>query len=241
MNPYKLDLLALAAHPDDAELGCGGTLLAHIALGKKTGILDLTRGELGTRGSAEIRRQEADSATGILGLSLRENLELADGFFQNTPENQLRLVLYLRHYQPEIVLANAITDRHPDHGKGSQLASDACFLAGLAKIETFWGGIPQLPWRPKAVYHYLQDRYIQPDLVVDITPFWEQKMQAIRAYASQFYNPDSSEPATTLSTPEYVLFLEARARDLGRAIGVTFGEGFTRERYVGIKNLFDLI
>jgi bacillithiol biosynthesis deacetylase BshB1 len=237
----KLDVLALGAHPDDVELGCGGTLLAQLAMGRKTGAIDFTRGELGTRGTAQTRKEEAAKAAAILGLSVRENLELADGFFRNDPESQLKLITLIRRFQPEIVLANAVSDRHADHGRGSQLATEACFYAGLHRIETHYEGVLQSPWRPKAVYHYLQDRYIVPDFVIDITPFWEQRMQAILAYSTQFYNPALQQPQTPLSTPDFIHFLEARARELGRAIGVGFGEGFTKERYLGVKDLFDLL
>ncbi|GGK67644.1 bacillithiol biosynthesis deacetylase BshB1 [Rufibacter glacialis] len=241
----KLDIVAFASHPDDAELGCVGTLLVHKALGKKVGVVDLTRGELGTRGTPETRAQEAADASAIIGLDARENLGLADGFFQNDEAHQRKVIQAIRKYRPEIVLMNAVHDRHPDHGRGSKLVSEACFFAGLRQVKTQdESGADQAPWRPKAVYHYIQDRYITPDLVVDITPFWEKKVEAIRAFKTQFFtadNPDSSEPPTYISSPEFMRFVEARALEFGHAIGATYGEGFTKERYLGVKNLFDLI
>jgi len=237
----KLDILVMAAHPDDAELGAGGIILAHVAMGKKVGVVDFTEGELGTRGTAETRKIEAENASKILMLSARENLKLADGFFKNDKESQLKLIAVIRKYQPEIVIANAVTDRHIDHGKGSDLASDACFLSGLRKIETYLDGEKQEIWRPKVVYHYIQDRYITPDFIFDITPYWDKKMEAIKAFNTQFHNPNLNEPQTTLSSPDFIHFLEGRARDLGRTIGTIFGEGFTIERQIGIKNLFDLL
>jgi bacillithiol biosynthesis deacetylase BshB1 len=238
----KLDILAFAAHPDDTELSCSGTIASHIAEGKKVGVVDFTRGELGTRGTPETRDQEAKEASEILGLSVRENLGFADGFFQNDQAHQLKVIEVIRRYQPEIVLANAITDRHIDHGRAAQLAHDACFLAGLAKIITFdVHGNPQAAWRPKAVYHYIQDRYIQPAIVVDITNFWEIKVQAIRAFKTQFFDPNSAEPMTPISTPEFLDFLEGRAREMGRMIGVKYGEGFTKVTTPGVRSLFDLV
>jgi bacillithiol biosynthesis deacetylase BshB1 len=237
----KLDILVLAAHPDDAELGCSGTIIAHIAMGKKVGILDLTKGELGTRGTAETRRAEAEDASRILGLSVRENMGFADGFFISDEKHQRALIRMIRRYQPDIVLANAIEDRHPDHGKGAQLATDACFLSGLRKIETIDNGIVQEAWRPKVVYHYIQDRYIKPDFVVDISAFWDKKVEAIRAYKTQFFNQDLNEPQTYISSPEFLNFIEARAAELGHQIGVRYGEGFTKEKVLGVKSLYDLI
>jgi N-acetylglucosamine malate deacetylase 1 len=240
----KLDILAMCAHPDDAELSCSGTIALHVALGKKVGIIDFTRGELGTRGTPQTRSQEAEAASQILGLSTRENLGLADGFFINNGESQLKLIAKIREYQPEIVLANAIADRHIDHGRASELANDACFLAGLRKITTYDSqGQIQSPWRPKQVYHYIQDRYIQPDLIVDISPYWSIKMEAIKAFKTQFFVGDSAdnEPNTPISTPDFIYFLEARAREFGRMIGVEFGEGFSKATPPGVRNLFDLI
>ncbi|MFN4144392.1 MAG: bacillithiol biosynthesis deacetylase BshB1 [Runella sp.] len=237
----KLDILAIAAHPDDIELGCGGTLLAAVAQGKKVGILDLTRGELGTRGTPEIRWQESLEAAKILGVSIRENVGLPDGFFQNNPEHQLSLIPYIRKYQPTIVLANAPSDRHPDHGRASQLIEDACFLSGLHRIETF--DTPkktQVPWRPQYIYHFIQDRYLHPHFVVDITPYWEKKKEAIKAFRSQFYDPTSVEPTSYISTPEFLSFIEARAQEFGHAIGVKYGEGFLSHRMLGVECLTNL-
>jgi bacillithiol biosynthesis deacetylase BshB1 len=237
----KLDILVLASHPDDAELGCGGTIVKHVSEGYKVGVVDFTRGELGTRGTPETRKQEALESAKILGLSVRENLELADGFFQNDRESQLRVIRAIRKYQPRIVLANAIYDRHIDHGKGADLAYDSCFLSGLVKIETLDDeGKPQSPWRPEVVYHYVQSQFIVPDFVVDISAQWETKMRAIRAFSSQFYDPSSSEPETYISKPGFLKMLEARAVEYGHAIGASYGEGFTKKRFIGIDNLFHL-
>ncbi|QNF35914.1 bacillithiol biosynthesis deacetylase BshB1 [Adhaeribacter swui] len=238
----KLDILAFSSHPDDIELSCAGTLIAHVRAGKKVGIIDLTKGELGTRGTPEIREAEAKAATAIMGLDVRKNLGFADGFFKNDREHQLEVVKALRQYQPEIVIANAITDRHPDHGRGSIVVSEACFLAGLKQIKTTGpDGQMQEAWRPKAVYHYIQDRFIQPDFVMDITPFWDIKLQAIRAFKSQFFDPNNTEPNTYISQPNFLNFIEARSRDMGHMIGTTFGEGFTKERHIGVRSLFDII
>lgn len=238
----KLDILALAAHPDDAELGCGGTLIKHLRAGLKVGVVDLTRGELGTRGTPEQRDQEASASAGIMGLTVRENLGLPDGFFHNIKEHQLKIVAAIRAYRPEIVLANALYDRHPDHGKGADIAHTACFLAGLAKVATVdASGKPQQPWRPKALYHYIQSQFIQPDFVVDVSEAWEQKMNAIRAFKSQFYDPNSQEPVTYISTPEFLRMLESRAIEMGHAIGVKYGEGFCTRRWMGVRSLTDLI
>ncbi len=237
----KLDILAFGAHPDDVELGCGGTLSKEAALGKKIGIVDLTRGELGTRGSAEIRDKEAAAAAGILGIAVRENLEMRDGFFVNDETHQLRIIEMLRKYQPDIVVCNAIDDRHIDHGKGSKLVSDACFLSGLRKIITHHEGVEQVAWRPKLVYHYIQWKNLEPDFAVDISGFIEQKEKAILAYSSQFYNPGLDEPATPISSKGFLESVRYRAQDLGRIIGVDFAEGFTVERLPAIKSLSDLI
>lgn len=237
----KLDILAIGAHPDDVELGCGATLAKEISLGKKVGILDLTRGELGTRGSAEIRDKEALKAAKILGVKLRKNLAFADGFFVNDKTHQLEIIKIIRMYKPNIVLCNAIDDRHIDHGKGSKLVSDACFLSGLRKIKTSVGGKPQEAWRPKHVYHYIQWKNIEPDFVVDVTGFIDKKMEAIKAYHSQFYNPKSNEPITPITSKNFLESLDYRAKDLGRLIGVEHAEGFTVERYVAVKSLENLI
>jgi N-acetylglucosamine malate deacetylase 1 len=238
----KLDILVFAAHPDDAELSCGGTIVAHIAQGKKVGMIDFTRGELGTRGTAETRTQESAVSSQILGLTLRKNAEFADGFFVNDKAHQLKLMAYIRAYQPEIVLANAIHDRHIDHSRAAKLAIDACFLSGLTKIHTYSeDGKPQQAWRPKALYHYIQDYYIEPHLIVDVSDFWDTKLQAIKAFKTQFYDPNSDEPETPISTLDFIGFLEGRGREMGRMIGVKYGEGFTKATPVGTKNLFDIL
>ncbi len=237
----KLDILAIGAHPDDVELGCGATLAKEIANGKKVGILDLTRGELGTRGTPEIRAQEAAAAAAILGVSVRENIAIADGFFEHTPENLLKIIEVIRTYTPDMVLCNAITDRHIDHGKGSKLASDACFLSGLEKIQTKRHGEAQQKWRPKHVYHYIQWQNIEPDVVVDVSGFIEKKQEAVFAYSSQFYDPNSKEDQTPISSQNFKDSIHYRARDLGRLIGTEYGEGFTVERYAAVDSLFDLI
>ncbi|KGO90847.1 bacillithiol biosynthesis deacetylase BshB1 [Flavobacterium suncheonense] len=237
----KLDILAFGAHPDDVELGCGATIAKEISLGKKIGIVDLTRGELGTRGSAEIRDKEAAAAAEILGVSVRENLRFRDGFFVNDEKHQLEIIKMIRKYRPEIVLCNAIDDRHIDHGKGSKLVSDACFLSGLRRIETELDSVKQEAWRPKLVYHYIQWKNIEPDFVVDVTGFVDKKVEAIMAYSSQFYEPNSSEPITPIATKNFLDSLHYRSQDLGRLIGTDFGEGFTVERYVAVNSLGDLM
>lgn len=233
----KLDILVMAAHPDDAELACSGTIRKHLALGKKVGIVDFTRGELGTRGTPEIRLAESAAATEILGIQMRENIGLADGFFVNDQASQLKLIEVIRAYQPDIVLANALEDRHPDHGKGAQLAIDACFLSGLRKIETSRNGKKQMEWRPKQVFHYIQDRYLEPDFVIDITEHWLMKEAAIHAFRSQFFDPNSNEPASYISSPEFLHFIEARAREMGHKIGVTYGEGFQTQKTIAIQDV----
>ena len=237
----KLDILAFGAHPDDVELGAGATIAKEISLGKKVGIVDLTRGELGTRGSADLRDKESANAAKILGASVRENLGFADGFFINDKNHQLEIIKMIRKYQPEIVLCNAIDDRHIDHPKGSTLVSDACFLSGLIKIETELNGENQQKWRPKQVYHYIQWKNITPDFVVDITGFMEAKKASVMAYSSQFYDPKSDEPETPITSKNFTESIEYRAKDLGRIIGVDYAEGFTSERYVAIENLSKLI
>lgn len=236
----KLDILAFAAHPDDVELACSGTIMKHIHEGKKVGVVDLTQGELGSRGSIEIRYIESAESARIMGLSARENLKMADGFFDINQENKIKIIEQIRRFRPEIVLANAIEDRHPDHGRASKLVSEACFLAGLMKIETFWNGEVQEHYRPKVVYHYIQDRYIKPDFVVDITEFFDRKMESIMAYKSQFYDPNSNEPSTPISGQEFLDSIKGRMGAFGREIGVKYAEGFTSERLVGINSLFDL-
>lgn len=237
----KLNILAIGAHPDDVELACGATLAKEISLGKKVGILDLTKGELGTRGSEEIREIEASKAAHILGVSIRENLGFDDGFFVNDKTHQLEIVKIIRKYQPDIVLLNAISDRHIDHQKGSELASAACFLAGLRKIETIVEGEIQEAWRPKQVYHYIQWDDLKPDFVVDISDFINLKMQAVKAYDSQFYNPNSNEPSSPISSKNFIESVRYRAQNLGRLIGVSYAEGFTTERYVAVDSLDKLI
>lgn len=237
----KLDILAFGAHPDDVELGCGGTIAKEVSLGKKVGIVDLTRGELGTRGTADTRDQESAVAAKILGVAVRENLNMRDGFFVNDEEHQLAIIRMLRKYQPEIVLCNAIDDRHIDHGKGSKLVSDACFLSGLTKVETEYDGKSQKAWRPKLVYHYMQWKNAAPDFVVDISGFNGKRVEAILAYSSQFYDPNSAEPETPIATKNFLESLSYRAQDLGRLIGTEYGEGFTVERYLAVNSLGDLI
>jgi N-acetylglucosamine malate deacetylase 1 len=237
----KLDILVLAVHPDDAELGCGGTILKHIAQGAKVGMLDFTVGELGTRGSGPLRLKEAEEASKILGFSVRENLGFRDGFFKNDEAHQLALIQKIRKYRPNIILSNALEDRHPDHGRANLLATEACFYSGLKKVITLdENNQEQEAWRPPHVYSYIQDRYIDPDFVVDITPFWEQKKAAILAFKSQFYDPNSSEPESYISSAVFFEFLEARAREMGHKIGVKYGEAFTAAQKLSIKDLRDL-
>ena len=237
----KLDILAFGAHPDDIELGAGATIAKEIAFGKRVGVIDLTRGELGTRGSAEIRDKEAARSSEILGLSIRENLKFADGFFVNDKMHQTEVIKMIRKHRPEIVLCNAVDDRHIDHSKGSQLVSDACFLSGLIKFETQLEGKQQQAWRPKKVYHYIQWKNIEPDFVIDVTGFIDKKVAAILAYSSQFFDPASNEPETPISNKNFIDSVTYRARDLGRFIGVEHAEGFTVERYVAVQHLDDII
>ena len=236
----KLDILAFGAHPDDVELGCGGTLAKEIANGKRVGIIDLTKGELGTRGTEFTRKEEAENAAKILGVQVRENLGFADGFFVNDKTHQLEIIKMLRKYQPEIVLCNAIDDRHIDHGKGSKLVSDACFLSGLVKIETVLNGKNQDKWRPKQVYHYIQWKPIEPDFVVDISNFIEVKMDSVMAYKTQFYDPNNTESETPITSKNFLDSIKYRASDLGRLINSDYAEGFTAERYVAVESLFNL-
>jgi len=237
----KLDILAFGAHPDDVELGCGATVAKEISLGKKVGIIDLTRGELGTRGSAEIRAIEAENSAKILGVVARENLGFADGFFVNDMEHQLKIIEMVRKYRPEIVLCNSIDDRHIDHGKGSKLVSDACYLSGLVKIQTSHQGEVQSQWRPKVVYHYIQWKNLKPDFVVDVSGFIDKKMESIKAYSSQFYDPNSKELETPITSKNFFDSVDYRARDLGRLIGVSHAEGFTVERLLGVNELGNII
>lgn len=236
----KLDILAFASHPDDVELSCSGTLALHGSMGLALGIIDLTEGELGTRGTVARRKEEAKNATKILNLEVRENLKMPDGFFKHSKKNMLAIIRSLRTYRPDIVLANAINDRHPDHGRAARLVADSCFYCGLAKIMI--PDAPDLkPWRPKAIYHYIQSYYIKPDFIVDISDYWEQKLKSIKAFKSQFYDPESREPETYISDPGFIKFLEGRASMWGQAIGVKYGEGFTVNREIGVKNIFDLL
>lgn len=237
----KIDILAFGVHPDDVELSCSGTILKHIKGKKKVGIIDLTKGELGTRGNAELRMKEAAKAARILGVSFRENLGMEDGFLKNDREHQLAVIQKVRQYQPEIVLCNAINDRHPDHGRSAKLVADACFYSGLVKIKTKMNGKQQEAWRPGAVYHYIQDRFIEPDFVVDITEFFSKKMEAIKAFSSQFYTAGAQEPVTPISTKDFLEHVESRMKNFARDIGVKYAEGFTAGRYIGINNLFDLL
>ena len=237
----RLDILAIGAHPDDVELGCGATIAKEISLGKKVGILDLTRGELGTRGSAEIRYEEALNAAKILGVVVRENLMLADGFFKNNKENQLEIIKIIRKYKPDVILCNAVEDRHIDHTKGSKLVSDACFLSGLIKIKTSLDGKKQDVWKPKQVYHYIQWKNLEPHFVVDVTGFVETKLKAVKAYKSQFYDPNSKEPSSPISSKNFINSITYRAQDLGRLIGTEHGEGFTADRFVAVKSFDNLM
>jgi N-acetylglucosamine malate deacetylase 1 len=237
----KVDILAIGIHPDDVELSSSGTLLRHAAQGKTFGILDLSKGELGTRGTAAIREQEALEAATILGCTFRKQLDIPDGLFTHTPDNWLKIVQVIRECQPDIVLCNAPEDRHPDHGRASKMVADACFYAGLQKIETRDSdGNPQEKWRPKAIYHYIQDRQLTPDFVVDITPFFAKKMEAIMAFKSQFYDPTGEAPNTPISGKDFIDFMEAKARVFGRSIGAAYAEGFIVERVPGVDDLFDL-
>jgi bacillithiol biosynthesis deacetylase BshB1 len=237
----KLHILAIAAHPDDIELGCAGTLIKHAQAGQAVGILDLTEGELGTRGTPTLRRQEAQDAAKVMGIAVRENAQMADGFFRNDEAHQRKLISYIRHFRPEIVLANSLDDRHPDHGRGGRLIADACFLAGLRKIETEREGVQQTPWRPKRVFHMMQDRAFEPAFIVDVSSVHEVKMEAIKCYRSQFHDPNSNEPITYIATEAFLQQLASRDAMLGRRIGVQYGEGFACENVPGIANLDSLI
>jgi len=236
----KLNILAIGVHPDDVELSCTGTLLKHIDLGYQIGILDLTKGELGTKGNVESRRLEAVQAAKIQGIAVRDQAGLADGFFENNKENLLKVIPFIRKYQPDIILANAIDDRHPDHGRAAKLIADACFYSGLIKIQTDMNGENQAAWRPKALYHYVQDRHLHPDFVIDITPYIHRKIEAIMAFESQFYNPNDDGPVTPISQKNFIDALKGKNAVFGRSIGVDYAEGFTYSRIPGVKDLFDL-
>lgn len=232
-----IDILAIGAHPDDVELACGGTLIKHIRKGYTVAIADLTQGELGTRGDAATRMKEAELSRDIIGAGYRVNVGLEDGFFTEDRQSLLKLVEVIRHFRPKIVLANAVSDRHPDHARGASFASRACFLSGLRKIETHYAGHLQQAWRPQVIYHYVQDRYVVPDLIVDITEEYDTKLESIMAFKSQFFDPENKEPETPISSEAFIRFLESRARDFGRNIGVTYAEGFNTERPAGVDDL----
>jgi bacillithiol biosynthesis deacetylase BshB1 len=236
----KLDLLVFAVHPDDAELGCGGTILKEKSKGRSVGIVDLTRGELGTRGTAETRATEAANAAKILGIDIRENIGMRDGFFQNDEAHRLQLIRMIRKYQPEIVIGNALHDRHPDHGRAGDLIYESVFLSGLSKIETAYEGAAQNAWRPRLLLQFIQDQYIKPDIMIDISNFWDQKMASVLAYKTQFYNPQENENKTYISSPEFLKSVESRAREFGKNIGATYAEGFTSRKLLGVKSIFDL-
>lgn len=240
MSDLNVDILAIGAHPDDVELGCSGTIAKEIALGKKVGIIDLTRGELGTRGSAEIRDSEAKKAAGILGVSFRENLNFKDGFFTNDEAHQLELIKVIRKYKPKIILCNAIDDRHIDHPKGAKLVVDSCFLSGLKKIKTNNEGVDQNPWRPENIYHYIQWKNLNPDFVVDISEYFDTKIKSVKAFKSQFYNGNESVHDTPISTKNFLDSIEYRAKDLGRLTGVEYAEGFIASRLPRIESISDL-
>lgn len=237
----KLDILVFAVHPDDAELGCAGVLLKEKALGKKIGIVDLTRGELGTRGTAETRKAEAADAAKILGLDIRDNLSMRDGFFLNDEEHRIKVIEQIRKYQPDIIITNALHDRHPDHGRAGDIVNDSVFLSGLPKIETNAGNEPQQAWRPRLLLQFIQDYYIKPDVVIDVTEFWEQKMKSVLAYKTQFHNPDLDEEQTYISSPEFLKVVESRAREYGKYINATFAEGFTCRKLLGVENISQLV
>lgn len=238
----KLDVLAIGAHPDDVELGCSGTLIGEVKRGKKVGVVDLTQGELGTRGTVETRYREASEAARIMGVSVRENLKMRDGFFVNDEDHQLQLISILRKYQPEIVIGNILEDRHPDHGKAGNLIYDACFLSGLTQVKTKdEKGTEQEKWRPKYLLHYIQDRFYEPDIIIDVTEVWEQRMEAVKAYTTQFHSHQGSEPQTYISSPEFMDAIISRARLLGKRIGVQFAEGFISKKNIGLRNLDALI
>lgn len=236
----KINVLAIVAHPDDAEIGAGGLLYKLHQQGKSTGIIDMTEGELGSRGSVETRYHEADAARSILGLSVRENLKMSDGFFEETEENLLAIIKKIRQYKPDIVITNSETDRHPDHGRASKLVSRACFLSGLVKIDTELNNISQEKHRPTTVYHFIQDQYISPDFVINISDEFDKKMESITAYTTQFYNPNSKEPNTPISGKDFLDFIEARAQEFGRPCGFKYAEGFTTEHTIGVENIYDL-
>lgn len=236
-----LDILAFAAHPDDTELSCSGTLAAHISRGKKVGIIDMTRGEMGTRGTSDQREEEALASARLLGVSVRENLGFEDALFRKDVDHLRAVVEVIRRFRPALVLANAIEDRHPDHARAAELVEEACFLAGLRRFDTVYDGKKQEAFRPRAVYHYIQSVYLKPDIVVDITEQWDKKLASIKSFKSQFYDPESQEPETFISSAGFLKLVEARAREYGYIVGVEYAEGFTINRFVGVRDLFDLI
>lgn len=236
----KLDILAIGVHPDDVELSCSGTLLKHIAQGYKVGLLDLTLGELGTRGNATIRTQEAMASAQLMGALVREQLDLQDGFFTHSQDNLLKIIAIIRRYCPNIVLANAIQDRHPDHGRAAKLIADACFLSGLIKIETFDGGVSQAAWRPKNVYHYIQDQALKPDFAVDISDYIDKKFELIMTFKSQFFDPLSKEPITPISSKDFLDSVRGKDAVYGRYIGTSYAEGYNVNKVMGVDDLFDL-
>lgn len=237
----KLDIVAFGVHPDDVELCCSGTLMMEISRGKKVGVIDLTRGEMGTRGNAETRKVEAEKAAEIMGLHIRENLGMRDCFFENDEAHRLQVIQKIRQYRPDIVFCNAVEDRHPDHGRAAALVKESCFLSGLIKIKTSLDGAQQEAWRPKFVIHYIQDRYLKPDFVVDITDMYERKMKAVLAYATQFYNPELNEPETYISTPAFMESIESRNKIFGRMIGAEYAEGFMSDQMPGVRSVYDLL
>ena len=237
----ELDILVFGAHPDDAELGCGGTIASHVAQGLKVGVVDFTKGEMGTRGTPETRMKESSDSAQILGLQARENLGFEDVFFKNDKEHQMEVAKMIRKYRPGIVLANAVSDRHPDHGKAAQVVQGAWFLAGLSKLDTAIDGQKQEPWRPKVIYHYIQSIYIKPDFIVDVSGFWDTKLKAILSFQSQFFDPDSNEPETYVSSPAFLKMIESRSSDFGHSIGSEHAEGFTVNRNIGVKSLTHLL
>ena len=239
----KLDILAFAAHPDDIELSCGGTIAKYTAQNKKVGIVDFTRGEMGTRGTPEIRLQEAQKSAEIFGLAVRENLNFKDIYFSNDLEHQVEVVRMIRKYRPDIILANSFEDRHPDHGKAANIVDAAVFLSGLLNIVTEENGVKQDIWRPKATYHYIQSTMVEPDFIEDVSDFWDTKYEAIWAFGSQFTKPGSTPdgPQTFISSPEFLQMLDARGKVFGHSIGVKFGEGFVSKRKIGVSDIFSLI
>lgn len=236
----QVDMLCITAHPDDVEIAMAGTVLHHLALGYSVGLVELTAGELGTRGTPEIRMQEAETALNVLGASFRYQLGLADGFFRPDTESLERVITAVRRHRPKVVLTNAVRDRHPDHGRGAALVAEACFLSGLRRIPTMDQGVQQEAWRPVTVLHAVQDHWIDPDLIIDITPYWPKKMESLLCFTSQFYDPASTEPTSPIASPDFLPFLEARSREMGRLLGVTFGEGFTTARPMGITDVMEL-